>query len=50
MIRKIKEIIEEIEIGDLSIQELYYYVKIIKELDLIYVQIAEELEEEDYME
>lgn len=52
MIKKLRKLIDRIEVGELSFEEFYYFVKIIKELDLLYDEETEvdELNHEDYME
>lgn len=56
MIKKIKEVVQEVDISKLSMQELYYYYLLLMELGLIFkeqteeVGEREELQVEDYME
>ena len=37
-----------VEVKTLSIEELYYYVKLLKELDLLIVETPSTLDKEDY--
>lgn len=51
MITRIKETVEKVEVGKLSMQELYYYYLLLIELGLIFKEETDcILNEEDYME
>lgn len=48
MINEIKKLVLKIDVKDLSIEDLYYYILILEELDMIDYHYTDTLSSEDY--